>query len=101
MLSVRGPSNIPGKMVSTSNCIDLQKPLGGVDIDDSRLQIDTRTDGTGERNEKLLPPFSFDPEQIGATSPEDVPDPAETLATLRHDFQAYEAENIIGALGEV
>src|SRR5437867_8826778 len=101
MLSVSGPENIPGKMVSTSNCIDLQEPLGRVYFDDAGIQVDTPANGSCERDQDLPISFPLNQKKIGSASPEHVGHFSQAPVSRRQNLQAYQAENIIGALGKV
>jgi hypothetical protein len=88
-------------MVSTSNCIDVQKPLGRLNLDVTGLQVHSPANGVRKGNQYLPIAFALNQKEIRPARPEHVGDLSETASSRCPDLQSYEAENIIGALWEI
>src|SRR5713101_1639496 len=101
MLSLKGPWNISGKSVTTSNCIDLQKPFRGVNLDDAGVRVNPPADRFGKRDQEFSFAFSTNPKDIGTPGPKDLLHPSQGPGPRRDDFETHQPENIISAFGKV
>src|SRR5437867_11844322 len=88
MLSVRGPSNIPGNRVSTSNCIDLQESFRRVDFDAAGFHIDPQADGASEGYQDLRIFFSLNEKQVRPTGSAYIYHPPQWQIPSPHYFQS-------------
>src|SRR5215510_3423750 len=95
MLSVKGPSNIPGKIVKTSNRIEFQQPFRRHNLDDAFVRVNPLANGAGERNQPLPPPLALHAKQVGPSGRDYFLDPPEENFPWPDHGQTHEAENII------
>jgi hypothetical protein len=88
-------------MVRTSNCINLQKPLGRVNFDEAGVEVHSSANGVGKRDQYLPISFTLNKKEIRPAGSKYVGHLSETPLARCTNLQSHEAENIIGALGEV
>lgn len=92
--------NISGKMVIISNLIQVQKPVGRVDLDQPGARVDPAADVRVAGDEDFRPFPGPDDEEVAPAGRLDVFDPADLGPVQGHHPATYEILLVEGVLGQ-